>query len=185
MESYKGPLTRSKSKKLVTQEVGQSSRSETSEILIMGDREEQRNEIPNEERERNNRQRNPRRRARSNPLNLHGEQHTFPTLPQGVLPVFSGDGIMDPKRHMDQFLSVCDIHLIEHDDVMVRVFLQTLIGPTYEWYLSLPTQSIGSFDDLESMFMTMYAPPIAYHTLLTQFTQIHLKKGERIRDFNL
>jgi hypothetical protein len=92
---------------------------------------------------------------------------------------------MDPKRHMDQFLSVCDIHLIEHDDVMVRVFLQTLIGPAYEWYLSLPTQSIGSFDDLENMFMTMYAPPIAYHTFLTQFTQIHLKKGERIRDFNL
>jgi hypothetical protein len=72
----------------------------------MGDREEQRNEIPNEERERNDRQRNPRRRARPNPLNLHGEQHTLPTLPQGVLPVFSGDGIMDPKIHMDQFLSV-------------------------------------------------------------------------------
>jgi len=35
------------------------------------------------------------------------------------------------------------------------------------------------------MFITMYAPLIAYHTLLTQFTQIHLKKGERIKDFNL
>jgi len=30
----------------------------------------------------------------------------------------------------------------------------------------------------------MYAPPKAYHTLLTEFTQIRLKKGERIRDFN-
>ena len=43
MESYKGPVTRSKSKKLVTHQVGQSSRYETSEILIMGDQEEQRN----------------------------------------------------------------------------------------------------------------------------------------------
>jgi hypothetical protein len=92
---------------------------------------------------------------------------------------------MDPKRHMDQFLTICEIHLIEHDDVMVRVFLQTLIGPTYEWYMSLPTPSILSFDDLETMFMTMYAPLVSYHTLLTQFTQIHLKKGERIRYFNL
>jgi hypothetical protein len=57
---------------------------------------------------------------------------SLPTLPQGILPVFSGDGIMDPKKHMDQFLSICDIHLIEHDDVMVRVFLQTLIGPAYD-----------------------------------------------------
>lgn len=51
--------------------------------------------------------------------------------------------------------------------------------------MSLPAQSISSFDDIEAMFMTMYEPPIAYHTLLTQFIQIHLKKGERIRDFNL
>jgi hypothetical protein len=116
---------------------------------------------------------------------LQGEQHPLPTLPQGVLPVFSGDGSIDPKRHLDQFLVVCDIHLIEHDDVMVRVFLQTLTGQAYEWYLSLPAQSISSFDDLENMFLTMYAPPVAYHTLLTQFTQIHLKKGERIKDFNL
>jgi hypothetical protein len=50
---------------------------------------------------------------------------------------------MDPKKHMDQFLSICDIHLIEHDDVMVEVFLQTLIGPAYDWYLSLQAQSIG------------------------------------------
>jgi hypothetical protein len=92
---------------------------------------------------------------------------------------------MDPKRHMNQFLSMCEIHLIEHDDVMVRMFLQTLIGLAYEWYISLPAQSISSFDDIEAMFMTMHEPPIAYHTLLTQFIQIHLKKGERIRDFNL
>jgi len=92
---------------------------------------------------------------------------------------------MDPKRHIDQFLRICGIYLIEHDDEMVKVFLQTLIGLIYEWYLSLPTHSIGSFDDLENMFMTMYAPPISYHTLLTQFTQIHLKKQEIISDFNL
>jgi hypothetical protein len=122
---------------------------------------------------------------RNIPLNLFGEQHQLPTLPQGALPVFSGDRIMDPKRHMEQFLSMCELHLVEHEDVMVRLFLQTLIGPTHEWYMSLPSQSIVSFDDIETMFMTMYVPPVAYHTLLTQFTQIHLKKGERIQDFNL
>jgi hypothetical protein len=31
----------------------------------------------------------------------------------------------------------------------------------------------------------MFSPPIAYHTLLTDFTQIGLRKSERIRDFNL
>jgi len=92
---------------------------------------------------------------------------------------------MDIKRHMDQFLVVCDIHIIDHDDVMVIFFLQNLIGPAYEWYLSLPTKSIKSFDDLENMFMTMYAPHVAYHMLFTQFTQIHLKNKERIIYFNM
>jgi hypothetical protein len=73
---------------------------------------------------------------------------------------------MDPKRHIDQFFSMCEIHIIEHDYVMVRVFLQTLVGLAYEWYMSLHAQSISSFDDLETMFMTIYAPPIVYHTLL-------------------
>jgi hypothetical protein len=50
---------------------------------------------------------------------------------------------MDPKRHMDQFLSMCEIDLIDHDDVIPRVFLHTLIGLTYEWYMSLPAQSIS------------------------------------------
>jgi hypothetical protein len=35
------------------------------------------------------------------------------------------------------------------------------------------------------MFLTMFAPPIAYHTLLTNSTQIGLRKNERIRDLNI
>jgi hypothetical protein len=31
----------------------------------------------------------------------------------------------------------------------------------------------------------MFSPPIAYHTLLTDFTQIGSRKSERIQDFNL
>jgi hypothetical protein len=87
LESYKGPLKISKSKKLVTRKVSQSSRSKTSEISIMGDQEEQRNEIPNEERERNDIQRKPR--IRYNPLNLHGEKHTVPTFPSFFFSHFS------------------------------------------------------------------------------------------------
>jgi hypothetical protein len=83
---------------------------------------------------------------------------------------FSGDATIDAKRHVDLFLDVCHFHLVEYDDVMVRLFLQTLSGQAYEWYTTFPTISIGSFDDLENMFLTMFSPPIPYHTLLTNFT---------------
>jgi hypothetical protein len=35
------------------------------------------------------------------------------------------------------------------------------------------------------MFLTMFSPPISYHTLLTNFTQIGLRKNETIPYFNL
>jgi hypothetical protein len=112
----------------------------------MGDREEKIIENTNNERRENDRKTNLGRRVKSSLLNLQGEKHQLPTLPQGILSIFTGDGIMDPKNHMDQFIFICDIHLIEHDDVMINVFLQTLIGPAYDWYISLPTQPIGSFN---------------------------------------
>jgi len=95
----------------------------------MGDREESNKIFENRE----ERQRVPRRRrARTSPFNLQGEQHPLSTLLQGVLPVFLGDGSVDLKIHIDQLLVVSDIHLIEHDDVMVRVFLHTLPGRAYK-----------------------------------------------------
>lgn len=45
METYKGPITRSRSKQLQNLEVGESSEIETKEIQKIGDREERRNEI--------------------------------------------------------------------------------------------------------------------------------------------
>lgn len=86
---------------------------------------------------------------------------------------------------MDQFLAMCNIHLIMQDDVTVQVFLYTLVGLAYDWYLYIPVGSITCLNDLEYVFLSRYAKPIAYHTLLTQLTQIHLDKNERIRYFHL
>jgi hypothetical protein len=69
--------------------------------------------------ERCERHRNIRRRVRYFPLNLQGEQHQLPTLLQGTLLVFSRDGAIYPKRHMDLFLDICDFYLREYDVVMV------------------------------------------------------------------
>ena len=68
------------------------------------------------------------RRIRDFPLDIRGEQHELPVLPKGTLKKFSKDGTIDAKIHIDLFLDVCDFHLVEHDDVMVRLFLQTLSG---------------------------------------------------------
>jgi hypothetical protein len=118
-------------------------------------------------------------------LNLLGEKHDLPICAKGTLKEFSVDGTIDAKRHLHLFLDVCDFHCVEYDDVMVRLFLQTLSRRVYEWYMKFPNRSIFSFNGLKAMFLTMFSPPISYHTLLTNFTQIGLRKNEIIQYFNL
>jgi hypothetical protein len=191
LEEYKGPITRRKIKKLFI------LRSENHVPGISPDMEE-RNEQPRdnlrEERQGGGRdakrnQGNPRfenqRRVRDSPMNLICEKHDLPVLPKGALREFFRDGSIDMKRNLHLFLDVCDFHHVEYDNVMVRLFMQTLSGRAYEWYKKFPSRSIHSFDDIEDMFLAIFAPPNAYHTLLTDFTQIGLRKNERIQYFNL
>jgi hypothetical protein len=178
LDEYKGPIIRSKSKQFsivrIEKHIPRIS-------LDMADRNEQPRDEHHEERQggeryaarnqENLRFKN-RRRIRDSPLNLLGEQHDLHVLPKGTLKKFYGDGAIDAKRHMHLFLDVYDFHHVEYDNVMVRLFLQTLSRRAYEWYTTFPDRSICSFNDLEDMFLMMFAPPIAYHILLTDFTQI-------------
>ena len=81
---------------------------------------------------------------------------------------------MNPEKNLDQFLAIWDIHLVTEDDVMVRIFLQTVAGLAYDWYLSLSKNSIKCFNDIKDSFLMRYSQLVAYHTLLIDFTQIHL-----------
>jgi len=75
-------------------------------------------------------------RVRDSPLNIIGDKHDLPVLPKGTLKEFSGDKAIT-KRHTHLFLDVCDFHSVEYDDVTVRLFMQTLSGRAYEWYMPL------------------------------------------------
>ena len=109
------------------------------------------------------------------PLNLVGERHPLLTLSTSIIPIFNGDGVTFPEKHLDQFINICEIQSIIEDDFMVRVFQQTLDGVAYEWHLSLPNHSISSFDDMEASLLFHYLQPIPYYTLLTDFAQIHFE----------
>ena len=70
---------------------------------------------------------------------------------------FNGDNVMNTKNHLDQFLATCDIYLLTKDDVMVNVFIQTLVGPTYDQYLSILTNSISCFNNIQDAFLMRYS----------------------------
>ena len=93
-----------------------------------------------------------------------------------MLPLLNGYGVMCPEKYLDMFLAICDIHLVLEDDIMIIAFLQTIVGQTFDRYLSLTTTWISYFNYTKDAILVRHSQPIAYHTLLTEFTQIHLRR---------
>jgi hypothetical protein len=132
MEKYKGPITRSKSKQLFVLRSEKSDPKTSSKMAVRDKqpRNEHNGERQGGERDATRNQGIPvfgnRRRVTYFPLNIIGEKHELPILHKGTLKEFSGCVTIDAKRHMHLFLDVCDFHRVQYDDVMVRLFLQTL-----------------------------------------------------------
>ena len=58
---------------------------------------------------------------------LGGNLHPLPKGAREVLPKFYGDGKKSIDEHLNAFNTTCAVLAIAHEDVVVRLFLQTLI----------------------------------------------------------
>jgi hypothetical protein len=54
---------------------------------------------------------------------------------------------------MASFQDFTDNLFVEHDDVFMRLFVQTLEGDVRKWFSGLPHASINSWEDIETTFM--------------------------------
>ena len=83
--------------------------------------------------------------------------HPLNALPAGdyqkYLPRFNGHGEATVKEHWYAFYSYADNHNFEHQDVWMRVFVQSLDGEVRKWFRELPPNFIDGIDALEEAFM--------------------------------
>src|SRR4051812_11280877 len=75
---------------------------------------------------------------------------------------FGGSTAEDAGMHLKTFTDICDMMRIEDggpDAVKLRLFAFYLRGRAKEWFLSLPRNTIASWVECTSLFMTKYFPP--------------------------
>ena len=65
---------------------------------------------------------------------------------------------------------------------MARLFIGTLKGVTFDWFRSLPTNSINSWLDLETRFLCRFYEDDTKVTMGTLLSTVQ-KGGESIRDY--
>jgi hypothetical protein len=72
---------------------------------------------------------------------------------------------------------------VEHADVWMRLFLQSLDGEARKWFRILPPNSIVDIDALDDTFLRHSRDKKYYLYYITVFGALKIKQGESIFDF--
>ena len=100
----------------------------------------------------------------------------FKTL---TLQAFDGKG--SPNQHIYYFKTQTE-NVVANDAILARLFIGTLKGLAFEWFMKLPEDSIKNWGDLEKLFLTRFFEDnleVTMPTLLTTKQQ----KGESVKVF--
>lgn len=73
------------------------------------------------------------------------------------LPKFTGSNVILVEDHVNAFLKFMDDLEIKHEDVEMKMSMQTLEGDARAWYKSLPARSIDGWDSFQTKFIDRWA----------------------------
>ena len=69
-----------------------------------------------------------------------------------ILPKFNGENEIDAQKHLETFCSFADNFNVEHLDVVLRLFVQSLDGEAIKWFKTLGDRSITTWEGMEDTF---------------------------------
>ena len=91
-------------------------------------------------------------------------------------------GVEDPEAHLTPFHTQMMLSG-GSDAVYCKVFMSTLSGTALDWFVSLPTSHITTFQQFSKMFVEQYivnkAPPLVSYDLF----DVRQYQGESLKDF--
>ena len=73
------------------------------------------------------------------PLSLGANNDLLRALRKNF-PKFNGDGTNSIEQHLSAFHKACGVVNPQHEDVVVRMFVDTLVDNVADWFQDLPTR---------------------------------------------
>jgi hypothetical protein len=122
--------------------------------------------------------------ARYAPLVLPQNLNAFPTGDyMKYFPRFNGEGDVTTEEHLASYYSFANNFNIEHSDVWMRVFVQSLDGEVRKWFRGLPVGSIADIDVLDETFLRQWGDKKYYLYYITEFGALKRKNSESVSYF--
>ena len=102
----------------------------------------------------------------------------FPKFKAPTLQAFDGKG--PPNQHV--YYKSQTGNIVSNDVIMARLFIGTLKGIAFEWFMKLPESSIKNLGDLEKLFLARFFKDDSVITMPTLLA-MRQQKGESVKAF--
>ena len=83
--------------------------------------------------------------ARFSPLALPAALHDIPLNYALRITLYDGEWNVSARYHVGKFDGFINLEEVDHEDVNMRLFSQSLSGEAKKWYKDLPARSIPNF----------------------------------------
>jgi hypothetical protein len=122
---------------------------------------------------------------RYSPLKLPHILHDFPPKHYKYLLVFDGEpNAITAEKHVQDFENFIDFFEIDHDDVCMRAFSQSLKGDTKYWFKHLQPEIINSWEELKNVFLKFWGKKKYFDLQLIEFYALKRQSNETISTFS-
>ena len=100
-----------------------------------------------------------------------------------LLPLSNAEKKRTAEDHLDAFQNFVDNFYIEHEDVYMRLFVQSLDGDIRIWFITLPPGSINSWQALEYTFFQQWGEKKEFQYYLSEFFSLRKQEAENVEEF--
>ena len=118
------------------------------------------------------------------PLNLTPLLHDLLQSFDKMLPKFEpSEGILVDDHLQSFYLSLEGLRVVEHEDVVCRLFPHTLKGKATSWYFALHANSITNWNVFKRLFRSKYEIQKTHAALMKGLIALKKEKKEKVHNF--
>jgi hypothetical protein len=103
---------------------------------------------------------------------------------RNAIPKFLGNGTESAERHIINLKNVIEDFEEDHEDVFMKLFVQSLIEDAVEWYKSLPDRSISGWCNFADQFIEQFGDHTDTSFASHELTSIKKNSNESVLEFN-
>lgn len=98
---------------------------------------------------------------------------------------FSGNNVVTGVEQLRIFIDMLNEYEVEHEDMVMKLFLHSLTKDARDWFRRLPNDRISSWSDLDKLFKEQYGDNTNAGFMLNDFNNIKKNPNESTFDFNI